>query len=141
MDFNPDISKKTVLITGGAKRIGAETSRTLHAAGMNIVIHYRSSQQQADELCYELNQLRDHSAAVIQGDLDDDHVYARMIEDAVRGEGGRSYSVDRGAIRRCLQANSQEMFWDFDAVCSDARSAGMGAIRARFKQYIWTCVN
>ena len=83
MDSNAENNKKTVLITGGAKRIGAETSRTLHAAGMNIVIHYRSSEQQADELCYELNQLRANSAAVIQGDLDDDHVYGRMIEDAV----------------------------------------------------------
>ena len=83
VDSNSEINRKTVLITGGAKRIGAETSRTLHAAGMNIVIHYRSSQQEADELCYELNQQREHSAAVIQGDLDDDHVYSRLIEDTV----------------------------------------------------------
>ena len=83
MDSNSEISRKAVLITGGAKRIGAETSRTLHAAGMNIAIHYRSSQQEADELCYELNQLRENSAAVIQGDLDDDSVYGRLIEDSV----------------------------------------------------------
>ena len=44
------MNEKAVLITGGAKRIGAETARTLHAAGMNIVIHYRSSRQEADEL-------------------------------------------------------------------------------------------
>lgn len=82
MDSNPEPGRKAVLITGGAKRIGAETSRTLHAAGMDIIIHYRSSQQEADELCYELNQLRENSAHVIQGDLDDDHVYSRIIEDA-----------------------------------------------------------
>ena len=29
---------KWVLITGGAKRIGAEVARTLHARGMNIAI-------------------------------------------------------------------------------------------------------
>jgi pteridine reductase len=74
---------KAALITGGAKRIGAETARTLHAAGMNIIIHYRSSRQEADELDYELNQLRPNSATVVQGDLDDDHVYGRIIEDAV----------------------------------------------------------
>ncbi len=77
------MNTKIVLITGGAKRIGAETSRILHAAGMNIVIHYRSSQQEADELSYELNQQRENSAAVIQGDLDDDNVYSRLIEDTV----------------------------------------------------------
>ena len=83
MDSNAENSPRAVLITGGAKRIGAETSRTLHAAGMNIIIHYRSSQQQADELCYELNEQRQNSAIVLQGDLDDDHVYGRLIEDAV----------------------------------------------------------
>jgi pteridine reductase len=82
VDSNAEINRKTVLITGGAKRIGAETSRTLHQAGMNIIIHYRSSQQEADELCYELNQ-RENSAAVVQADLDDDNVYGRLIEDAV----------------------------------------------------------
>lgn len=74
---------KVTLITGGAKRIGAETARTLHAAGMNIVIHYRSSRQEADELSYELNQLREHSAAIVQADLDDDNIYGQLIEDAV----------------------------------------------------------
>jgi pteridine reductase len=77
VDSNPELGRKAVLITGGAKRIGAATSRTLHAAGMNIIIHYRSSQQEADELCYELNQQRENSAHVAQGDLDDDHVYSR----------------------------------------------------------------
>ena len=74
---------KVALITGGAKRIGAETARTLHAAGMNIVIHYRSSQQEADELSYELNQARTNSAFVVQADLDDDHAYGKLIEDTV----------------------------------------------------------
>lgn len=77
------LNKKVVLITGAAKRIGAETARTLHAAGMNIVIHYRSSQQQADELCYELNEARANSAHVVQADLDDEHAYGKLIEDSV----------------------------------------------------------
>lgn len=85
MDSNPDSSmnNKVALITGAAKRIGAETARTLHAAGMNIVIHYRSSRQAADELSADLNQLRASSAAVVQADLDDDHAYGTLIEDAV----------------------------------------------------------
>ena len=87
-DSNSELTGKAALITGGAKRIGAETARTLHAAGMNIIIHYRSSRQEADELCYELEQIRGNSAAVVQGDLDDDHVYGRIIEDAVE-EWGR----------------------------------------------------
>jgi len=77
------MNEKVALITGAAKRIGAETARTLHDAGMNIVIHYRSSRQEADELSFELNELRENSAAVVQADLDDDHIYGQLIEDAV----------------------------------------------------------
>ncbi len=82
---NPDnsLNGKVALITGGAKRIGAETARILHANGMNIVIHYRSSRQEADELVADLNQARAESAHVIQGDLDDDHIYGQLIEDTV----------------------------------------------------------
>lgn len=78
---------KAVLITGGAKRIGAETARILHDAGMNIIIHYRSSRQEADELSYELNELRENSATTVQADLDDDTTYGQLIEDAVESWG------------------------------------------------------
>jgi len=54
---------KTALITGAAARIGAEIARTLHSAGMNIVIHYRASAQDAEDLAAELNQIRENSAA------------------------------------------------------------------------------
>jgi len=60
---------KTALITGAAARIGAEIARTLHAAGMNIVIHYRSSAESAEALAQSLNQLRANSASILQADL------------------------------------------------------------------------
>jgi hypothetical protein len=65
----------------------------------------------------------------------------RMIDDAVSGQGGRNYGVNRNAIARCLQANTENMFWDFNDLCADANTASMSAIHSRFKQYIWTCVN
>ncbi len=34
---------RVVLITGGAKRLGAATVRALHAAGASIVVHYHQS--------------------------------------------------------------------------------------------------
>ena len=60
---------KTVLVTGGAKRVGAAISRRLHAAGANIVLHYRSSGREALDLRGELNELRPDSVAAFQADL------------------------------------------------------------------------
>ena len=44
------LTGKTVLITGGAKRVGAEVARGLHAAGANLAIHYRNSSRDAEAL-------------------------------------------------------------------------------------------
>ena len=32
-----------VLVTGGARRLGAEIVRQMHAAGARVVVHFRSS--------------------------------------------------------------------------------------------------
>ena len=73
---------KTALITGGAKRIGAVTTHTLHQAGYNVIIHCRLSRQDADTLAAELNDIRADSARVIQGDLNNDTIYNHLIEEA-----------------------------------------------------------
>lgn len=63
------LSGKNALITGAAKRVGATIARALHAAGANVVLHYRSSAEDATELARELNHARPSSAAVVSGDL------------------------------------------------------------------------
>jgi pteridine reductase len=72
----------TALITGAAKRIGAAISRALHASGMNIAIHYRSSRDEAEALCNELNALRADSAILLQADLLDTAQLAPLVEQA-----------------------------------------------------------
>ena len=60
---------KSVLITGGAKRVGAAICRRLHGAGANLMLHYRSSAGEARLLQSELNHVRQDSVALIQADL------------------------------------------------------------------------
>ena len=60
---------KTVLITGGAKRVGAAICRRLHTAGANLMLHYRASAGEARLLQAELNHVRADSVALIQADL------------------------------------------------------------------------
>ena len=58
-----------ILITGAAKRVGAAITRTLHAAGANVIVHCKNSRKDADALVLALNGQRQHSASVLQGDL------------------------------------------------------------------------
>jgi pteridine reductase len=60
---------RVALITGGTKRLGNAMAHALHAAGVQLVIHYRSSKAGADALVAELNQARPGSALALQGDL------------------------------------------------------------------------
>jgi len=60
---------KVALVTGGARRIGAAVARRLHAAGANVLIHYRGAEAEAVALEAELNRLRGGSAARIKADL------------------------------------------------------------------------
>jgi pteridine reductase len=60
---------RTALVTGGARRVGAAIARRLHAAGANLVLHYRDSAADADALAAELNALRAKSAATVKAEL------------------------------------------------------------------------
>lgn len=62
---------KTVLITGGALRIGAQIAKTLHTQGYNIVVHYRNATKEAQALADELNQVRADSVSLVQAELSD----------------------------------------------------------------------
>jgi pteridine reductase len=63
------VQGKIVLITGGAKRVGAAICRRLHTAGASLMLHYRRSAGEARLLQAELNHLRADSVALIQADL------------------------------------------------------------------------
>ena len=60
---------KVALVTGGARRVGAAITRRLHAAGANVLIHYRDSEGDAAKLEGELNALRARSAAKVKAEL------------------------------------------------------------------------
>lgn len=65
----PPSIPKVALVTGAAKRIGAEIARQLHRENFNLVIHYHQSEKAAKELANELNEARENSALCIAADL------------------------------------------------------------------------
>ena len=74
---------KTVLITGAAKRVGRSIARELHAAGANVVVHYRAAADTARLLVDEMNAARAGSALCVQADLLDRDALASLVEQAV----------------------------------------------------------
>jgi len=81
------VQGKVVLITGGAKRVGAATCRRLHSAGANLMLHYRVSAGEARLLQAELNHQRKDSVALIQADLLDIAKLPAMVEQTVQSFG------------------------------------------------------
>ncbi len=75
---------KVILITGGAKRVGAAICRLLHANGAQLMIHYRSSTSEARALQAELNLKRPNSAAIIQGDLLNLAVLPSIVQETIK---------------------------------------------------------
>jgi pteridine reductase len=75
----PCFENRTILITGGARRVGAEIARTLHAAGARVMIHHRSSAAAASSLAEELNGARRGSAAIVCADILHDDAPDKLI--------------------------------------------------------------
>lgn len=67
--MNLPLENKFALITGAARRIGAQIAKKLHGAGANVAVHYRGSAAEAKALCVLLNDRRADSAKLFQADL------------------------------------------------------------------------
>ena len=62
-------SRRVVLITGAARRIGAAIARRLHAEGYDVALHYRGSTGDMQSLVAELEAARAGSTLMLQADL------------------------------------------------------------------------
>jgi len=84
------LSGKVVLVTGGAKRVGAAIVRRLHREGANLVLHYRGSEREARALRSELNASRADSVLLVQADL----LNVAGLSEIVRNTVGRFERLD-----------------------------------------------
>src|SRR5277367_1774545 len=80
---NPSLQDQVVLITGGARRVGAEIAATMHAAGANILIHHRSSSAAAIALADRFNLARPHSAAIHSAHLSTPEAPEKLVAAAL----------------------------------------------------------
>jgi pteridine reductase len=76
-----------VLVTGAAKRVGAELVRGFHARGARVAIHCHRSLAAAQSLQQALNAQRADSAIVVSQDLLESAAPARIVEEVVASFG------------------------------------------------------
>ena len=71
------------LVTGAARRIGAEIVRQLHQSGLHIVLHYRNSDKEAQALADNLNAQRPDSVRLVQGDIAESDDVPGIVQNAI----------------------------------------------------------
>lgn len=74
------LAGKVVLVTAGARRIGAAITRRLHAAGAQVVVHHHTSRMDARALREELDACRPGSISLLEADLHQPDAPHRLID-------------------------------------------------------------
>lgn len=91
--LNNPLTGKTVLITGGAKRIGRALALALAAAGADVAITYRASAEAALDTVSALQAL-DVRASAHRCNLDHPHEITAMVAAVVQQHGGLDMLVN-----------------------------------------------
>jgi pteridine reductase len=97
MNTGPRLTGQTALITGAARRVGAQLVRALHAEGANLAIHCHRSLAEAERLSAELNAARPASAQVFVADLRDAAQPARLVAQVCERYGGLNLLINNAS--------------------------------------------
>ncbi len=81
------LAGRWALVTGAGRRIGAAIVEGLHAAGANVVVHYRKSGEAAQALVATLNTSRADSALAVQADLRDSAAPEQLLAEVTAKTG------------------------------------------------------
>lgn len=106
--------ERVVVLTGGVKRVGATIARRLHERGLSLVLHYRSSSKEAEQLKAELESVRADTVALVQADLLHDEAPAMLVERAIQNFGRLDMLVNNASsfYETPLQAASPQDWTD-----------------------------
>lgn len=78
--MNNTYDKKTVIITGSSRGIGAATALYFAEKGFNIVINYVSNKEAADHLSREINEKYPVDTLVIKADVSNESEVINMLQ-------------------------------------------------------------
>jgi 3-oxoacyl-[acyl-carrier protein] reductase len=107
-----DLKDKVVLVTGSSTGIGAAVAKAFGANGATVAVHYNSSKSEANQVAAEIER-SGGKAAVMQGDVTESAVCARLVDDTVSQFGRIDVLINNagGLIKRIPIAEiSDDMF-------------------------------
>lgn len=92
------LSGKVALITGASRRIGRATALRLADCGADLVIHAKSSRNEAEEVAEEVRS-RGRRALVQMADVTDEQAVATMMENIREAFGRLDILVNNASVR------------------------------------------
>lgn len=111
-----------VLITGGARRIGAAIGKKLHQEGYRLVVHYRHSRGDAQALADQLNQERADSVKLVSADLNQHSDIEPLAEQACQAFGRLDVLINNASsFYPTPVGEGTEQQWD-DLFASNAKA-------------------
>ncbi len=97
MNQSPDFQGRKALVTGSAKRLGRAFTEALAARGAQVIVHYRSSSEEAESLVEQLAS-QGARAVPLKADLGRPEQALTLVEQAVEALGGLDILVNSASI-------------------------------------------
>jgi len=91
-----ELNGKIALVTGGAKRIGRAICTAFASAGVNVIVHFNKSENEARNLADELWKLGVRSWA-IGGNLTEPNIAPKLMDAAFESAGGLDILVNNAS--------------------------------------------
>jgi len=108
---------KVALVTGAASGVGREIALTLAAEGARVVVNYRSSRQEAEDLVGEIA-AKGGTAKTHQADITDFAAVQVMIDAAVKDFGGLNILINNAGLakrQRFVETTPEDWHRQIDA--------------------------
>ena len=119
--------KKTAIITGSSRGLGAKIAITLLEKGYNVVVNYKQNKDKAEKLIRNYNQSR---AIALQADVTDRNDVNRMIQTATQHFGKIDIVINNALVGFKFDPNQQKSFEDL--TWEDYQQQLDGTLKAAF---------
>ncbi|CUS83345.1 3-oxoacyl-[acyl-carrier-protein] reductase [Candidatus Kryptobacter tengchongensis] len=106
-----DLKNKVAIVTGGSRGIGRAIAKILASAGCDVVITYKSSAQQAQEVVSEIS--KSSKAMAIQADSSKFEDAQRVVDEVLKNFGKIDILINNAGITKDnLLLRMSESEWD-----------------------------